>query len=218
MSKTAAVALLLVTAACGSQVSPGPALSSRLASGSITGSVGYPAGVLPAQTIYSIATDRSRFYMVETAFGQRTYTMLGVAPGDYYVFSVAPDFLPYQASSSARSQSGYRFPAGYTKAVPCGLSISCTDHTPISVHVAGGATTSASIRAIGMALMAPSRSSHRRALRRSARECLTTRRSLHRYRSSRISIRRCSSWQWPRPPLDTSRRAPRVPPTWPAYG
>jgi hypothetical protein len=154
MSKTAAViVLLLVTAACGSVVSRGPASSSRLASpvavstvpphsGSITGSVGYPAGVLPAQTIYSITTDGSRFYTAETAFGQRTYTMLGVAPGDYFVFTVAPNFLPGQASSSARGQSGYRFPAGYTNAVPCGLSIACNDHTPISVHVATGAMTS----------------------------------------------------------------------------
>src|SRR5436309_1925235 len=130
MSKTAAViVLLLVTAACGSVISRGPASSTRLASpvavsavppdsGSITGSVAYPAGVLPAQTIYAITTDGSRFYTAETAFGQRTYTMLGVAPGDYFVFSVAPTFLPGQASSSARSQSGYRFPAGYTKAVP----------------------------------------------------------------------------------------------------
>jgi hypothetical protein len=154
MSKTAAViVLLLVTAACGSVVSRGTASSSRLASpvpvsgmppgsGSIMGSVGYPAGVLPAQTIYAITTGGSRFYTLETAFGQRTYTMLGVAPGDYFVFSITTNFLPGQASSSARSQSGYRFPAGYTKAVPCGLSIACSDHTPISVHVAGGATTS----------------------------------------------------------------------------
>lgn len=156
MSKTTAlIVLLLVTAACGAAVSRGPASSSRLGSpvpvstvrpgsGSITGSVSYPAGVQPAQTIYAIATDGSRFNTVETAFGQRTYTMLGVAPGDYFVFSVAPDFgaLAGQASSSARSQSGYRFPAGYTKAVPCGLSISCSDHTPISVHVADGPTTS----------------------------------------------------------------------------
>jgi hypothetical protein len=154
MSRTAAViVLLLVTAACGSVVSRGPASSSRLASpvpvsavppgsGSISGSVSYPAGVLPAQTIYAIATDGSRFYTVETSFGQSTYTMLGVAPGDYFVFSAAPNFLPGQPSSSAGSQSGYRFPAGYTTAVPCGLSIACTDHTPISVHVASGPPTS----------------------------------------------------------------------------
>src|SRR6202011_1555227 len=96
------------------------------------------AGVLPAQTIYAITADGSRFFTAETAFGQRTYTLLGVAPGDYFVFSVAPNSLPGQASSSALSQSGYRFPAGYTKAVPCGLSIACSDHTPISVAVAGG--------------------------------------------------------------------------------
>src|SRR5438034_7072553 len=97
MSRTVAVLLVLVAAtACGSVASGGPASSARTSStvsspsdrpqantGQIAGTVSYPAGILPAQTVYAIATDGSRFFTVETVFGQRIYTMLGVAPGDY---------------------------------------------------------------------------------------------------------------------------------------
>ncbi|OLC63721.1 MAG: hypothetical protein AUJ02_01285 [Chloroflexi bacterium 13_1_40CM_3_65_12] len=99
--------------------------------------------MLPAQTVYAVATDGSRFFTVETVFGQRTYTMLGAAPGDYFVLTIAPTFLPYdQLIPSLRPAPGQDpFPAGYTKAVPCGGSTACTDHTLISVHVMAGTTT-----------------------------------------------------------------------------
>jgi len=157
MSRTVAVLLVLVAAtACGSVASGGPASSARTSStvsspsdrsqantGQIAGTVSYPAGILPAQTVYAIATDGSRFFTVETVFGQRIYTMLGVAPGDYFVLTIAPGFLPYdQVIPSLRPSPGHDpFPAGYTKAVPCGGSTTCMDHTLISVHVMAGTTT-----------------------------------------------------------------------------
>jgi hypothetical protein len=158
MSRTVAVLVVFVAAtACGSVASRGPASSARTSStvsspsnpppantGQIAGALSYPAGVLPAQTVYAIATDGSRFFTVETVFGQRTYTMLGVAPGDYFVLTIAPGFLPYdQVIPSLRPSPVHEpFPAGYTKAVPCGGSTACSDHTLISVHVMAGTTTS----------------------------------------------------------------------------
>jgi hypothetical protein len=163
MSKVAAVIAVLAVTACGSVASRGPASSARSSpsataavgqspestippnSGQIAGNVGYPAGILPAETVYALATDNSRFFTVETAFGQSTYTMLGVAAGDYFVLAVAPAsyYLPISAISAARGGgSVYRFPAGFTKSVQCGLSIGCDDHSLISIHVASGTTTS----------------------------------------------------------------------------
>jgi hypothetical protein len=153
VSKTGAViATLLVISACGSVVSKGPASSARTPaqsqptlsadSGQITGTLGYPAGVLPAETVYAVATDGSRFFTSETVFGQRTYTILGITPGDYFVLTVALNYIPSEVSSAARMGSASRFPAGYTKSVPCGLSINCNDHTLIPVHVSAGAAVS----------------------------------------------------------------------------
>src|SRR5262245_61145074 len=101
MSRAVAALLVLVTiSACGTVTSRGPASSARESSppantGQIAGNVAYPAGVRPAQTVYAVATDGSRFFTVETVFGQPTYTMLGVTPGDYWVLAFAVGFLPY---------------------------------------------------------------------------------------------------------------------------
>jgi hypothetical protein len=149
----AVIAALLIISACGSMTSRGPASSARIPvqpsqppvptnSGQIAGTVVYPAGgpVRP-QTVYAIATGGSRFFTVETVSGQSTYIMRGVAPGDYFVLTVAPEAPYYSASSSAGTGQVYRFPAGYTKAVACGLSVACNDHTLVSVRVSAGATT-----------------------------------------------------------------------------
>jgi hypothetical protein len=146
------IALLVVASSCGHTASLGPASSTRVSplsqspvlanSGQIAGTVNYPAGgPVRAQSVYAIATNGQTFLTVETVSGQGTYTMRGVAPGDYFVLTVAPSAPYYSASSSARTGQAYRFPAGYTKAVPCGLSISCRDHSLVVVRVSAGTTT-----------------------------------------------------------------------------
>jgi hypothetical protein len=108
------------------------------AGGSISGGIGYPSEFLPAQAVYAIRTDGSRYYRVETAVGQQHYTLLGVGPGDYFVLTAVrtPGF--YQVASGARTAQVTRFGAGYTKAVPCGLSVECVDHTLLQVTVLPG--------------------------------------------------------------------------------
>jgi hypothetical protein len=103
--------------------------------------------VLPAQTVFAVSTDGSRYFTVETSWGQSAYTMVGVVPGDYHVLSDGPIGLGgYDAgsvvSSDARTGAVLHFRAAYTKFVPCGLSISCPDHGLLIVHVAAGQTTS----------------------------------------------------------------------------
>ncbi len=116
--------------------------------GQIAGHVSFPAGVLPAQTVYAIATDNSRYYTAETAWGQNQYAMVGVAPGAYYVLSAAPLFLggvpPGEpVSSDARTGPVLRFKTAYTRSVQCGLDVSCTDHTLVPVRVISGQTSGA---------------------------------------------------------------------------
>lgn len=108
--------------------------------GSISGRVGYPSEFLPAMATYAISTDGDRFYRVESVAYQQHYTMLGVAPGDYFVLTT-PDMPGAIVASGTRTQSTGRFMAAYTKAVLCGLSVECGDHSLVPVHVSSGVAT-----------------------------------------------------------------------------
>jgi len=79
-----------------------------------------------------VILDGTGYFRVETVSNQQQYTMLGVRAGDYFV---------YAAGRALGVPPPTRFGAGYTKAVPCGLSVDCTDHAPITVHVSARATT-----------------------------------------------------------------------------
>ena len=141
----AVIGVVLAVGACSSpsgghrDIASSARAATPFGSASISGKVSYPAGRLLAQTVYATATDGTRFYTVETVSGQSAYTLLGVTPGDYFVLTTWPGDV---VSSSAGAEPIYRFPAGYTRAVPCGLTVDCQDHSLISVHVAAGATTS----------------------------------------------------------------------------
>ncbi len=92
--------------------------------GTIRGHLSYPSEFLPAQRI--VAFDAATMAFVAdttTVDGQGEYE-LSVPAGDYYVVAYLPDGT---------------FSAGYSQAVPCGLTVACTDHSLILVHVDGGA-------------------------------------------------------------------------------
>jgi hypothetical protein len=100
--------------------SPTPAL------GSISGSLMYPAEVLPALAIYAFNTsDAHQYYHVQTVAGQSTYSISGLPSGTYHVVAYSSAGDPGLAG-------------GYTRAVPCGLSASCSDHSLIDVAVHPG--------------------------------------------------------------------------------
>jgi hypothetical protein len=115
--------------ASGVRAQPGsPAPSGQ--AGAISGSLSYPSEFLPGQAVYALSVDGMSYYKVESVSYQGRYTIKGVPAGDYYVYSVARWGSPQQ-----------RFGAGYTKAIACGLSVDCTDHSPLTVHVDAGSTT-----------------------------------------------------------------------------
>ena len=106
--------------------------------GTISGALGYPSEFLPAQAVYAIATDGTRFYRVESVVGQQHYKMVGVPAGDYFVLTVTR--MPVRLGSGD-APANARFGAGYTKSVLCGLSVDCLDHSLVSVHVSAGRDT-----------------------------------------------------------------------------
>ncbi|MBI3379273.1 hypothetical protein HY029_00800 [Candidatus Gottesmanbacteria bacterium] len=92
----------------------------------VEGTLGYPAEGIPPLLVYAInANDKTKYNFVETAQNVSTF-QLEVDPGTYY-------FVAYPKGNS-------KLAGGYTKAVPCGLSVSCNDHSFILVTVKAGET------------------------------------------------------------------------------
>ncbi len=97
--------------------------------GTIEGVLGYPAEGIPALLVYAFnANDSAKYFFVETAANVGTFKIENVDPGTY-------DVVAY-------SKSNPNLAGAYTKAVPCGLSVSCTDHSFILVTVTQGAVAS----------------------------------------------------------------------------
>lgn len=113
-----------------------PALAGQ--AGAIRGHLGCPCDLTAIeQAVYAITVDGRFYYRTETVRDQVAYTIDGVAPGDYLVFSLSRNTRdPYPGMPPRQ------FDAGYTRAIACGLSVACNDHTPIPIHVTAGATTS----------------------------------------------------------------------------
>lgn len=98
--------------------------------GSISGSLGYPSSGIPPLVVYAFAKDTyATFFKVETKTNQQSFTIDSVKPGTYVVVAYPQD-MPGLAG-------------GYTKAVACGLSVECTDHSLVSITVEAGKTTPA---------------------------------------------------------------------------
>lgn len=98
------------------------------AKGEIAGTLGYPSEGIPPLTVYAFdTTNEKKYFKLNTKVNQTSFTISDVDPGSYYVVAYTKD-----------SESS----GGYTKAVSCGLSVDCTDHSLIAVSVKAGETTS----------------------------------------------------------------------------
>jgi hypothetical protein len=102
-----------------------PGMDISQITGSITGTLGYPAEYIPAMEIVAFNTNTTFWYYVTTPEGANSYTITGLPPGPYRVVAYTVD-------------GG--LPGGYSQAVPCGLSVNCNDHSLITVNVTAGGT------------------------------------------------------------------------------
>jgi hypothetical protein len=102
-------------------------------SGSISGTLSYPAEGIPAMAIiaYTVGGSPNDYYYVTTVQGAHTFQIDNLPVAEYHIV--------------AYTLGGGGFPAGlaggYTEAVPCGLSVNCTDHSLIAVQVNNGQVT-----------------------------------------------------------------------------
>ena len=95
--------------------------------GSIGGKLSYPSSFIPPLTIVAFNTNSSSWQMIQTQQNQGTYQFDGLSVGTYYVVAYV---------------TGDNFGGGYTAAVPCGLSVDCTDHSLLPVTVIANQVTS----------------------------------------------------------------------------
>lgn len=93
--------------------------------GVVEGSLSYPAGGMPAMTIYFLHTDGSQRYALETEQGWTRYAN-EIPAGEYYVFARV---------SGDESDTG----GGFTEAAVCELM--CEDHTLVEVMIEEGKAT-----------------------------------------------------------------------------
>jgi len=110
-----------------------PTVPQVQATGSISGKLSYPSDFIPALRIvaFEVINDSmtGTWYSLDTELNQFTYQIDNLLEGKYYVVAYIRD-----ADDNALR-------AGYTQYVPCGLSVSCTDHSLIAVEVMAGSVT-----------------------------------------------------------------------------
>ena len=73
-----------------------------------------------------------QYVYVDTILNAATYQIDGLEPGFYWVTA-------YTIPNNEGAPSGLA--GGYSHAVLCGLSVDCTDHSPIAVEVKPGMVT-----------------------------------------------------------------------------
>jgi len=93
------------------------------ATGTISGRVCYPREFIPAMTAYFQETSTNAVSALPIAENQGLYS-IDLPPGTYHAYVW---------------RDGYALGGSYSQAVPCGLHVSCTDHSLIPVPLAAGA-------------------------------------------------------------------------------
>lgn len=93
--------------------------------GSISGSLSYPSSFIPPLIIVATEINTGNYYYILTTQNTTTYELGGLPAGQYTVVAYVAD-----------DPSGYS--AGYSAAVPCGLSVNCSDHSLLVITLAPG--------------------------------------------------------------------------------
>lgn len=97
---------------------PGPA--STEGTGSISGSLSYPSEYIPAQRVFAFQVGSENYFYVDTAENQTSYQIDNLPTGYYKIVAYRMDG---------------KLAGGYTQAVPCGLTVNCTNHDLLEVPV-----------------------------------------------------------------------------------
>ena len=126
---TCAPSTLVVTATAATIPTDTPNPTSTGApTGGISGALNYPSSFIPAQRVVAFNINTGFWYWQNTSNGSASYSFEKLPAGIYHVVSYL--------ISDPESLAG-----GYSQAVPCGLTVACTDHSLIDVEVKAGQVT-----------------------------------------------------------------------------
>jgi hypothetical protein len=115
-----------LAAETGTPAIPASATSAAPAgSGQASGRICYPSEGIPSMTAYFQETGTNAVQQLSIAQNQSSYE-IALPAGTYVAYAWLPDF----------SLGGT-----YSKAVPCGLSVDCTDHSLLTFEVGSGGNT-----------------------------------------------------------------------------
>lgn len=135
-------------------VSPSPSPTVP-AAGAVTGRFGYPSDFIPALTIYAIRVDDPKVFFSVNYVGYGnpprptpppgvpvdTYTLTGIAPGNYYVIAYRNDGETSLGVYSRHTVNCMQASTGGQNSTPA-PGCPANDHTLVPVTVRGGETVS----------------------------------------------------------------------------
>lgn len=104
--------------------------------GTVKGTLCYPSDYIPAMKVYLKSKETSKTYSLVIKENQKTFKFRKILEGNYVAFAYTIEETNIDFNNKAFKASG-----GYTKAVPCGLTVNCNDHSLISFKVKNGKTT-----------------------------------------------------------------------------
>jgi hypothetical protein len=110
-------------AALTAQAPPPSTITPTPAPGSISGTLSYPSEGIPALRVVAFNLSDRNYYSVDTQPNQSIYQITGLPPGKYHVVAYTMDG---------------QLAGGFTPAVACGLTVTCTDHALSEVVVLAG--------------------------------------------------------------------------------
>lgn len=96
----------------------------------LNGVLCYPSDYIPKMKVYLMEINSDKVYKLTTTENQRLFKFTNIPFGDYCAYA-------YTIENTLTEPSGIKIKAsgGYTKAVPCGLSVKCKDHTLINFKI-----------------------------------------------------------------------------------
>lgn len=105
-------------------------------SGTVKGTVCYPAEYIPAMIVYLKNKETSKIYSLDIEENQKPFKFKKMPAGNYIAFANTVQEISTDSNNKSTIASG-----GYTHAVPCGLTADCEDHSLLIFKVQNGKTT-----------------------------------------------------------------------------
>ncbi|WP_210465384.1 hypothetical protein [Rufibacter roseolus] len=99
--------------------------------GTIKGTLCYPGHYIPQMFVYIKNTTTKKVYKTFIKENKKTFQFNKVPVGNYVAYAYTVEKTVTDSDGKNESKAS----GGYTKMVPCGLSVNCKDHTLIEFKV-----------------------------------------------------------------------------------